>query len=969
MSRMNFDRQSQYRTGTAQSGGGVRQSQQPMVNPAMYQSVSRPPLASAANSAPPSSQADVSYRPKTPSQLSQFMGGSPQRPSSSMDSLLNPYGNNSGRQRPYNTMEINPFKDLTSGQQSNQPAFIRPLHTYQQGGASNAQAFMPVSAGGSGQLLAYAGSRYPNSVRVRPEQGNVGSPIVTSSTSIRPYRIFDLERQTNPINYQLELRDPKLESRDPKLEQFRKSFRGYSGPSQNDLRWADKVNDMTGAQLDSLMNPTSSQVPQRAFLPDEGAPPYPQSSAPITSYNTYSNNQYPGYARSDPSQNYSFWRDKVTQLGTAPPNVGELNEGYVSSVENMTGSDLGEHIQRNINKMLDGSGYNEFYPYYGLSKNIPPNYQGNLGGRYRRTRSGVEPIEENSSQISPNQASSLSDSPQRMQAPPPQAVSVPYERDSSSIGGNYLDAVSRLAGGPQEKEGFDLTVDSGMSPPQAVSVPYERGFVGPYSAERALADFNAEAARLNAQPRESFSDFVNQAIEEGVAQGRQQGVTDANKIVDQNLAGSQGFYASPSQRRSGFFTQGMGVLPSDAAAMERQNQPLGDGGPAAAAARADQERRRKEAEGAMQGVPSDGLTRYMPNADLMAFANADRAKEDQQRLQALQDAGIVRRSESGSTGMETTYGREPLKAMTPAEIQFYRHKMNMATNPVYAARINAKREARSADLANQTKTRLEMAANRRQAAADAAGASQQLRNFMAGRGAIGGGQDGFNALMSMAAMQNPNQAFDNYGSAYRAVNEPDMLERRFKMQQDLNDLEVKRQRDSEIRKSQMEILTDPNIPGYQKAQMMQLAQDPTQIGSPEFSSLMRPRFQPDPGKEKIDNYVDAQRYFSQYSVPANEQQAILNQHGLMLDQQDKAEARRRGSLFSDFEGVESLGGFDLGQTEGMKRIQSVPFFAGAGPIANWGVNQFMRMIGMSPADMAERERYRQAGEYNNNTRK
>jgi hypothetical protein len=365
-------------------------------------------------------------------------------------------------------------------------------------------------------------------------------------------------------------------------------------------------------------------------------------------------------------------------------------------------------------------------------------------------------------------------SPQQSRMPVPQVVSEPYQRPNQayqpfSFGFGNRDDYVKV---PYSPELF-ADAPAGYSSFQAPRFGSSAAYVNPETTQ-AFDDFNAEARRLAAQPREDLYGMTSKMIADGVEQGRQQGVQDANEIVDRNLSESQGYYATPSQRRSGFFSSGMGALPSDAAIMESQNRPLSDGGPAAAAARADQEESRKRAEDAMGGPSPDGLTRYMPNPDLLAFANQDRRREDQQKFSALQDAGMFPNPQSGSNPNIGTFQREDLKAMTPSEIQFYRHKMNMATNPVYRDRINAKRQARSQDLANQTKTRLEMAANRRQAAADAAGASQQLRNFMSGRGAIGGGQDGFNALMSLAAMQNPNQAFNSYGDSYRALMAPGM---------------------------------------------------------------------------------------------------------------------------------------------------------------------------------------------------
>lgn len=270
------------------------------------------------------------------------------------------------------------------------------------------------------------------------------------------------------------------------------------------------------------------------------------------------------------------------------------------------------------------------------------------------------------------------------------------------------------------------------------SVPFRQE-----TAEDALASFNAEARRLMSRPKENLYGMTSGIITDALAKEKQRTAEDVRNRVDDKLAGRQGFYATPQQRQSGFFQRGMGPMAGDAAIMARQNQPLGDGGPAAYAARSDQNRRRMEAEQAMGGLAPDGLTRYRPNQDLLDFANSSRSAGDQ------------------------------INAMTPSEIQFNRHKMNMANNPAYAARVNQQRADRQEMLDN----RREMVRARRAGALEAAGASQQMRNLQAGRGALAG-QDGFNALMGLAAMQNPNQAFGDYGPAFQANAMPGMLDQR-----------------------------------------------------------------------------------------------------------------------------------------------------------------------------------------------
>ena len=526
--------------------------------------------------------------------------------------------------------------------------------------------------------------------------------------------------------------------------------------------------------------------------------------------------------------------------------------------------------------------------------------------------------------------------------------------------------------------------------------------------EDAFADFNAEARRLAAQPREDLYKETSRIISEGVEAGRQQGIVDANKSVDDRLAARQGYYPTPGQRSSGFYARGMGPLPSDAAIGQRQGPQLGTGGQAAAAAREDQAKRRAEAEAAMaqSGQPSDGLKRYRPNSDLLAYANAERSKEDRDRFSALQAAGLFPSDPSGTSPGPEAFMRDPMQSMTPDEIRFYRHKMNMATNPTYRDRIESQRSNR-AEILQQ---RNDIGRARRQGAIEAAGASQQLRNLMAGRGALGAGRDGFGALMSMAAMQNPNQAFGDYGQAYGALTAPDMQAQRlgaeermygaglqnqqalqteqlgaqqkmqdsmiagnkdlaqlssqaraaelasqqafmqasqatsFEQQKEFQELGARLKRDSETREMQIDILTDPNIPQHQKAQMMQAAADPTTIGSPELASLMRPQFVPDTSRTKMENYQAAQQYFATHNVPPQEQQAILQQNNLILSDDDRQRAYSELDPYGDFRGI------DAG--DGNRTTFSWD------PGANYAANVILRMIGQDAQSINKRNRLR-----------
>lgn len=357
---------------------------------------------------------------------------------------------------------------------------------------------------------------------------------------------------------------------------------------------------------------------------------------------------------------------------------------------------------------------------------------------------------------------------------------------SSGAGAGMLGALAQLQDTPREVSSpsqwsADGPVRGAAQPAQNRYVRQQPELVGPPDP---IMNFDRSSPVWQRQYEKTFN--------EAIQADRQRQIDDANKRVDDRLAGRQGYYATPQQRQSGFFARGMGPMAGDAAIMERQNRPLGDGGPAAAAARADQERRRLEAEQAMGGLAKDGLTRYMPNQDLLSFANALRSQEDQQKSEMLQKAGL-----GGGTSF-----RDPMQAMTPDEIRFYRHKLNMATNPAYANRVNQQRADRQEMLDN----RREMVRARRAGALEAAGASQQMRNLMAGRGALAG-QDGFNALMGLAAMQNANQAFNDYGPAYMANMAPQMLDQRLGAEGDLLDKRADLERMRQFDQLRMDIIT------------------------------------------------------------------------------------------------------------------------------------------------------------------
>lgn len=566
--------------------------------------------------------------------------------------------------------------------------------------------------------------------------------------------------------------------------------------------------------------------------------------------------------------------------------------------------------------------------------------------------------------------------PSPTKSPPSAMPSVPGVA-SSARGAGMVGNLQDLLGTPKQQSGFDLnpsqnyaggTATGGayVRPPYAPrlfanspvlrfggdsvdsSVPPSPPYFVSQKTENSFADFNAEAQRLASQPRESLYKITSDRVTENMQNASQQGIADANKSVNDRLQARQGYYPTPGQRSSGFYARGMGPMAGDAELIERQNRPLGDGGPAAAAAKADQERRRIEGAAAMaeSGQPSDGMTRYMPNQDLLAFANAYRQQEDQKKFSALQEAGLFPNPASGSNGDQAYFGRPALSAMTPDEIGFYRHKMNMITNPAYRDRVEAKRADREEMLGN----RRAMASARRQGALEAAGASQQLRNFMAGRGALGAGRDGFGALMSLAASQNPNRAFGDYGQAYNALTAPDMQEQRmvtgFEQRKELNELDARLKRDADTRKMQMDILADPDIPGHQKPKLMQAAADPTKIGSPELASLMRPPFIRDTSKTKVDNFRAAQQYFATHNVPPEEQQAILQQNDLVLSSDEREEALDGMNPIADFRGIDGINGTIIPIT--------------TDPAINYATNFILRLIGQDPESLEKKNKLRES---------
>jgi hypothetical protein len=612
--------------------------------------------------------------------------------------------------------------------------------------------------------------------------------------------------------------------------------------SEENNQWVAAINEMPNAQLDDFFAKNTIPYYKKAFSPNSDR----ITSAPLSTDSATSGRAFApdyGEAPAPPPSTEPY----VDKTGDDP---------WVQNINSTDNESLDYDVRQGLNLFMNGDGYDKIYPYYGNIKLYSPPDYSMIDGFARRHRYGVTRPEKT---IPP---SSATPAVPGAGAPLPAAPQSPLLQQMFG------------ASAPQGNM-------SSLSNPMRQQTP-----------EDALADFNAEARRLAAQPRESMGKIISDRIAENIEDASRLGRIDAENTVANNLYDKRGYYATPSQRRSGFFNSGMGALPSDAAIMESQNRPLSDGGPAAAAARADQEERRKRAEDAMGGPSPDGLIRYMPEPDLLAFANQDRRREDQQKFSALQDAGMFPNPQSGSNPNIGTFQREDLKAMTPSEIQFYRHKMNMATNPVYRDRINAKRQARSQDLANQTKTRLEMAANRRQAAADAAGASQQLRNLVAGRGAIGGGQDGFNALMSLAAMQDPNQAFGNYGPSYMAQTAPERERQYVEGQKDImkSRADIDKIKQNEAIRQQILVSDVPDIEKQRRLQTFDNYIMGSGVGnSGGFGSdqVAIPSWVPSPDRiendtrptaERIAAYREKLKNNSQFSrLPAEQQELIASQ--------------------------------------------------------------------------------------------
>jgi hypothetical protein len=196
------------------------------------------------------------------------------------------------------------------------------------------------------------------------------------------------------------------------------------------------------------------------------------------------------------------------------------------------------------------------------------------------------------------------------------------------------------------------------------SVPADGNYVKP-ETEAAFNSFNQEAARV--APPINRGKIISDRIQENLANASLQGRQQANSRVDANLARTAqlgrtlGGADYRQAARQGVVPQrGMGPLPSDAA--RKPPAPLGDGGAARRAA--DAAKARMRAGTTVWGAPT-----YTPAPELATAA--------------------------GSSA-----------PMTTSQLQFNRHKHNMANNPAYANRINAQRQQRTAQLERRNSFKL-----------------------------------------------------------------------------------------------------------------------------------------------------------------------------------------------------------------------------------------------------------------------
>ena len=496
---------------------------------------------------------------------------------------------------------------------------------------------------------------------------------------------------------------------------------------------------------------------------------------------------------------------------------------------------------------------------------------------------------------------------------------------------DMLGQVQGLSQTPRQNSGFSMDGPQQVSasvPPIGPSTPPLRrsdvpawslnGGVSP-ETERASQDFNRAAQAPRVNTGKIISDRITENMNNASIQGRQ----DANDIVDRNLNARMGFYSTPQARRGGFFQRGMGPMAGDASVMQRQSQPLSDGGPAAAAARANQTQRRVDAE-AMMGPPQDGLTRYAVDPRLLQFANQGRMAQDSAMSSMLGGGSVY---------------RQPMQAMTPSEIQFYRHKMNMASNPQYANRVMQQRADRQEMLDN----RREMVRARRAGALEAAGASQQLRNLYAGRGGIGPGMDGVGALMSMGAQQDPAATMGAYGNVLRAQDAPLMQLMNYGNQSAMFDRQAQLERDLMDRATKMAIYSSGMSGPEQELalQRMEAANNGTPITSP---LQIAGDFQADPSKSPMENYLAIQEYFDNarktgVKITPEQERQIMMAKGINPSEADKQQWQQDSGSF--FDTPDYTGGI-------------------AGPVGSYFiVNPLMDWLGLSPADQMRRKRMRE----------
>ena len=252
----------------------------------------------------------------------------------------------------------------------------------------------------------------------------------------------------------------------------------------------------------------------------------------------------------------------------------------------------------------------------------------------------------------------------------------------------------------------------------------------------------------------------------------------------------------------------------------------------------------------------------------------------------------------------------------------------MLTNPAYANRVNAQRADRQEMLDN----RRNMVRARREGALEAAGASQQMRNVMAGRGAVGPGADGMGALMGLTAQMNPALAL-NQG------NQMAMMDRRAQLERDLMD-----------RATKMAIYSS-GMSGPEMDLALQRL-DAANNGTPITSPLqIAGGFKADPNASPRDRYLAAQSYFDNAEKQGakftdEQKRQIMASQGINPSAAEIQGWRQDAAgTFESPNYIGSMGpGGDLGGTV----------------TSGYIIQPLLEMLGLDPASLMESRRRRQA---------